>query len=133
IWRRLLRRHVRGPGRAQARIRLRAAARMTPLSISNGEARRLFLDRHALGPRAAHALDHEETLALVRKLGFVQLDSVNTVERAHHMILFSRAGGYRRETLHALHHERRALFEHWTHDASLIPIEFYPHWHHRFR
>lgn len=106
---------------------------MTPLDISNGKARRLFLDRHALGLRAAHALDREETLALVRKLGFVQLDSVNTVERAHHMILFSRAGGYRRQILHALHHEHRALFEHWTHDASLIPIEFYPHWHHRFR
>ena len=24
------------------------------------------------------------------------------------------------------------LFEHWTHDSSLIPMEFYPHWRHRF-
>ena len=49
------------------------------------------------------------------------------------MILFSRAVRYERGLLHALHHEHRTLFEHWTHDASLIPMEFYPHWHHRFR
>ncbi len=59
--------------------------------------------------------------------------SVNAVERAHHLILFSRAPGYRREHLASLHHDEPALFEHWTHDASLIPMEFYPHWRHRFR
>lgn len=106
---------------------------MTPLEISNSDARRLFLDAHALnlGPAGTH--DEQETLSLVRRLGFVQLDSINTVERAHHMILFSRAPGYRREQLHTLHHDHVSLFEHWTHDASLIPIEFYPHWRHRFR
>jgi uncharacterized protein YcaQ len=63
----------------------------------------------------------------------VQLDSINVVERAHHMILFSRAAGYARELLSILHHQHKALFEHWTHDTSLLPMEFYPHWHHRFR
>lgn len=106
---------------------------MTALDISNEDARRLFLHAHALGARPTQPLSHDETLALVRKLGFVQLDSVNAVERAHHMILFSRATGYERECLRTLHHDTRAIFEHWTHDASLIPVEFYPHWHHRFR
>ncbi|HEY4344352.1 MAG TPA: crosslink repair DNA glycosylase YcaQ family protein [Parvibaculum sp.] len=106
---------------------------MPGLHISNAEARRLFLDRHALSTRPDHASTHEDLLALIRKIGFVQLDSVNAVERAHHMILFSRRPGYRRELLHELHHDHAALFEHWTHDASLVPMEFYPHWHHRFR
>lgn len=106
---------------------------MTALHISNADARRLFLDRHALSTRPDHPLDETHVLELVRKLGFVQLDSVNAVERAHHMILFSRAAGYRRELLHTLHHDHVTLFEHWTHDASLVPMEFYPHWHHRFR
>lgn len=106
---------------------------MTALDISNDAARRLFLERHALGNRHDEALDHDDLRGLVQRIGFVQLDSVNTVERAHHMILFSRAAQYERELLHALHHDHRALFEHWTHDASLIPMEFYPHWHHRFR
>jgi hypothetical protein len=72
-------------------------------------------------------------LDLIRKLGFVQLDSINVLERAHHMILFSRASGYARELLATLHHEHRSLFEQFTHDASVLPMEFYPHWHHAFR
>lgn len=106
---------------------------MAALEISNRDARRLFLDHHALSLDPAEKHGDADTLALIRRLGFVQLDSINTVERAHHMILFSRAPGYRREQLSALHHDHVALFEHWTHDASLIPIEFYPHWRHRFR
>src|SRR6202035_689755 len=105
---------------------------MDKLVISNPDARRLFLHRHALGERSDKPLQANEVLALVRRLGFVQLDSINVVERAHHMILFTRASGYSRERLSGLHHQR-ALFEHWTHDTSLLPIEFYPHWHHRFR
>jgi len=106
---------------------------MHQLVVSNADARRLFLHRHALAERPAHRLTHGEVLLLVRQLGFVQLDSINVVERAHHMILFSRASGYARELLSTLHREQRSLFEHWTHDASLVPIEFYPYWHHRFR
>jgi hypothetical protein len=106
---------------------------MSALRIGNADARRLFLHHHAL--TGAHAANHdaETTLGLIRRLGFVQLDSVNTVERAHHMILFSRAPAYRHEHLTSLHHDRASLFEHWTHDASLVPMEFYPHWRHRFR
>src|ERR1700735_5252167 len=99
---------------------------MPPLAVSNADARRLFLHKHALGQRSAHRLAHDEVLSLVRGLGFVQLDSINVVERAHHMILFSRASGYARGLLAALHDEHRALFEQFTHDASLLPIEFYP-------
>src|SRR5579862_3697963 len=105
---------------------------MAKLVISNRNARRLFLHALALGKRSDHRLQREDVLSLVRLLGFVQLDSINTVERAHHMIFFSRASGYGRALLAGLHHEG-ALFEHWTHDTSLLPIEFYPHWHHRFR
>lgn len=101
--------------------------------IGNAAARALFLERHALTARHDDALNEADLHALIHKLGFVQLDSVNAVERAHHMILFSRGATYRREWLHTLHHKQRTLFEHWTHDASLIPMEFYPHWHHRFK
>lgn len=106
---------------------------MSRLIVSNADARRLFLHKHALDGRSAHRLTHTEVQDLVRRLGFVQLDSINVVERAHHMILFSRASGYARELLATLHHGHGALFEQFTHDASLLPIEFYPHWHHRFR
>ena len=40
-------------------------------------------------------LDKQDLLALIKQMGFVQVDSINTVERAHHMILFSRNQTYR--------------------------------------
>jgi uncharacterized protein len=70
--------------------------------------------------------------ALIHQLGFVQIDSIRTVERAHHMILFARNQSYKPEHLRQLLEEDRHLFEHWTHDASFIPTEFYPHWQERF-
>lgn len=74
----------------------------------------------------------DDLQALIHQLGFVQMDSIRTVERAHHMILFARNQNYRQEHLRQLLEEDRRLFEHWTHDAALIPTEFYPHWRHRF-
>lgn len=68
--------------------------------------------------------------SLIRRLGFVQLDSINVLERAHHLTLWSRMPGYAPEMLGQLL-ERRELFEHWTHDASYIPIDFYPYWRYR--
>ena len=69
---------------------------------------------------------------LVRRMGFVQLDSINYVERAHHLTLFSRLFDYRQEHLARLLEQDRSLFEHWTHDASAVPTEWFAHWKPRF-
>jgi uncharacterized protein YcaQ len=71
-------------------------------------------------------------LELIELLGYVQVDSINTIERAHHLILFARHPDYRQDQLaHLIEHER-ALFENWTHDAAVIPMRFYPYWKPRF-
>ena len=100
--------------------------------LRNADARRLFLHRHALSEVPAGKPDATEIMALIERLGFVQVDSINTVERAHHMILFARSPGYRPAQLRPLLEDSRELFEHWTHDASLIPTAFFPHWQLRF-
>lgn len=100
--------------------------------LANGPARRLFLDRHALIEPPTGPAKGADLLALIRRLGFVQVDSVTTVERAHHMILWSRRQSYRPENLSRLLERDRALFEHWTHDASIIPSEFFRWWRLRF-
>ncbi|MEM0943829.1 MAG: crosslink repair DNA glycosylase YcaQ family protein [Pseudomonadota bacterium] len=97
--------------------------------LANETARRLFLDRHGLGAGA----DRAGLLALIEGLGFVQVDSISTVARAHHMILAARSRTYRPKHLARLLERDRSLFEHWTHDASVIPTRFYPHWRLRFR
>ncbi|KAA3519834.1 winged helix-turn-helix domain-containing protein [Agrobacterium vitis] len=103
------------------------------IGIDNRTARRIFLERQGLSRPPGRALSRQGLLALITDLGFVQVDSIGTVERAHHQILFSRHQTYRREDLTALLEQDRLLFEHWTHDASILPSAFFPYWKHRFR
>lgn len=69
---------------------------------------------------------------LIDRLGFVQLDSINIVDRAHHLTLAARLEAYHPNHLTRLLERRRSLFEHWTHDTSAIPTAFFPHWKPRF-
>ena len=103
-----------------------------PRVIDNKTARRLFLERQGLSFPPHRKLDDAGLLSLIEHLGFVQVDSIQTVERAHHMILFARNQTYRHKQLSRLIERERALFENWTHDASIIPSRFFPHWKLRF-
>ena len=105
---------------------------MPVFRISNRNARRLFMARQGLCAQPRANLTDAGLCELIRSLGFVQVDSINTVARAHHMILFARNQTYKSRQLTRLLEKDRALFEHWTHDASVIPVEFYPYWQFRF-
>jgi uncharacterized protein len=100
--------------------------------LDNLAARRLFLDTHALLDRPAGRGRGDDLATLVHRLGFVQVDSVNTLARAHDLILWSRRPAYRPEALRHLNDSARATFEHWTHDAAVIPAEFFPYWRLKF-
>ena len=102
------------------------------MHLPNALARRLFLHRHALADAPTGAASGAALADLIRRIGFVQVDSINTVERAHHMILFSRRQAYKPEALKPILDKDRAVWEHWTHDASILPIETFPYWKHRF-
>ena len=100
--------------------------------LDNQTARRLVLHLQGL-TRAPHLALGETGLAeLIHQLGFVQIDSIRWMERAHHMILFSRSQTYRTQHLTRLHEKEQGVFENWTHDASLIPCEFWKYWRHKF-
>jgi uncharacterized protein YcaQ len=103
-----------------------------PPLISNQAARRILLASLGLAEDPRRRLDGPGLLRMVERLGFVQVDSISTVERAHHHILFSRSQAYRQPQLARLIEREAALFENWTHDASIIPSRFYPFWRHRF-
>ena len=88
---------------------------------------------HGLSEAPSGPAKGADLQTLIDRLGFVQIDSINTVERAHHMILFARRQSYRPDNLAPLLEKHRSLFEHWTHDASLIPTAYFGHWQHRFQ
>lgn len=100
--------------------------------LSNADARAIFLDRHALAEAPTGPASGAALAALIDRIGFVQVDSINTVARAHQMILFARRQTYRPAALERLLHRDRAVWEHWTHDASILPVGLFPHWRHRF-
>ncbi|OJT96395.1 MAG: hypothetical protein BGN83_21925 [Rhizobium sp. 63-7] len=100
--------------------------------LSNREARRIFMARQGLCQPPNRSMDKAGLLSLIADLGFVQVDSIQTVERAHHLILFARNQTYRRQHLTELLETDGDLFEHWTHDASIIPSAFFRYWKHRF-
>jgi hypothetical protein len=100
--------------------------------LDNQRARRLFLDLHRLlrpssGPGTGRDLD-----GVLDDLGYVQVDSVKTLARAHDLILWSRRNRYRPPALERLVAHHRTAFEHWTHDAAVIPTHFYPMWRLKF-
>jgi uncharacterized protein len=102
------------------------------MHLTNPIARHLFLQHHALTEPRHGIATGAELAALIDRIGFVQVDSITTVERAHHMILWARRHTYRPPALKALLEQHRAVFEHWTHDASIVPVALFPQWKHRF-
>jgi uncharacterized protein len=103
-----------------------------PVRITAEQARRLALALQGLADPPRRKLTADGLLALIERIGFVQVDSVNAVARAHHMILFARNQTYRPALLQRLLEREARLFENWTHDAAIIPTRFYPYWQVRF-
>ncbi len=101
-------------------------------TVNASTARRLFLGAQGLLDDPTRRATLAVTRRLVHTLGYVQVDSINVIERAHHLILASRLDGYEPRMLHRLLEKNRTVFEHWTHDASVIPSEWFGHWRIRF-
>jgi uncharacterized protein YcaQ len=107
-------------------------ARSSAPTVPAATARRLLLGAQGLldDPRRRPTAD--ALYEIIERLGFVQIDSINVVERAHHLTLAARLQSYQPKLLERLLERDRRLFEHWTHDASAIPTRWYPYWHARF-
>ncbi|MBL4838798.1 MAG: YcaQ family DNA glycosylase [Kordiimonadaceae bacterium] len=100
------------------------------LTLDNHTMRRLWLDTNGLLSTPSGPLD---VVAIIKKMGFVQLDTIQNVSRAHHHILWSRHPEYREPILDELLSAKEHIFEHFTHDASILPMDMYPMWQRRFK
>lgn len=109
-------------------------------TIPNRAFRRALLSLNGLSPpgendplpRPATETEPAWVDGVIGRLGFLQVDSVSAVERAQHVILFSRNRRYRRHWLADRLENARSLFENWTHDAAILPSSSYPYWRHYF-
>jgi uncharacterized protein len=88
----------------------------------------LFLERqHLARPRAAR-LTPQRLCRFVEDVGGLQMDSINVLDRAHYLTVWSRFGPYDRAHFDRLVYRRRLLFEYWAHAACLVPTTALPWW-----
>jgi uncharacterized protein len=88
----------------------------------------LFLERQHLARPRARALTPRRLGRFVEDVGGLQLDSINVLDRAHYLTVWSRFGPYDRARLDRLVYGRRLLFEYWAHAACLVPTSALPWW-----
>jgi len=92
-----------------------------PVFLKKIKARQLWLRAQKLDIEAPFGNTPHATLAAVKHLGYVQIDTIHVIERCHHHILFSRIPGYRREHLHQAQSLDKAVFEYWGHALAYMP------------
>jgi len=88
-------------------------------------ARRILLESQGLLTPRARWTGKSGALAAIEHLGYVQIDTIHIVERAHHHILFNRVEGYSPAHLRELQETDRRIFEYWTHALSYVPVRDY--------
>ncbi len=94
-----------------------------PLFLARTAARRVWLHAQRLDTRAPFGTGPEATRAAVEHLGYVQIDTINVIERCHHHILWTRIPDYRRDHLQQAQTTDKTVFEYWTHALSYVPVK----------
>jgi uncharacterized protein len=89
--------------------------------LSRAEASRIWLRAQRLDTPAPFGEGPQATAAAVEHLGYVQIDTINVIERSHHHILWTRIPEYRRDDLRQAQSLDRSVFEYWTHALSYVP------------
>ena len=84
----------------------------------------LALSQQGLGAQSAFGSGLDGTLRAIAHLGYVQIDTLSVIERAHHHVLWSRVPGYAPEHLNQLCAQGQ-IFEYWFHAAAYLPMRDY--------
>jgi len=93
----------------------------SPYPLSQQDARRIWLRAQRLDSAAPFGAGSQAVADAVAHLGYVQIDTINVIERCHHHILFSRIPDYRRADLRQAQSVDKSVFEYWTHALSYVP------------
>jgi uncharacterized protein YcaQ len=96
---------------------------VTSRPLTKTEARRIWLRAQRLDSSAPFGEGPQATAAAVSHLGYVQIDTINVIERCHHHILWNRIPEYRRADLRQAQSVDKSVFEYWTHALSYVPAQ----------
>ena len=103
------------------------------IDLSRKHAVRLSLDSQMLLNTPEFPQGREGVALTIEKLGYIQIDTISVVHRAHHHTIWTRFPDYDPEMLHTLQAEDRRIFEFWGHAASYLPMKDYRYYLPRMR
>ena len=89
-----------------------------------GRLRRIALNAQGLLYKAPFGLGLSGARKAIEHIGYVQIDTISVVQRAHHHVLHSRVPNYHPDMLNKMLKERH-IFEYWSHAASFLPMRDY--------
>src|SRR4051812_34750237 len=92
-------------------------------SLSKAQARHIWLRAQRLDTAAPFGGGPEAVASAVEHLGYVQIDTISVIERAHHHILWTRIPAYQRADLRQAQSADKSIFEYWTHALSYVPTK----------
>lgn len=101
----------------------RRRATPAPVDLSQARARAIWIAAQRLDELAPFGAGREAVRRAVAHLGYVQIDTINVIERCHHHILYSRIPAYSRADLGAAQSDAKTVFEYWTHALSYVPVD----------
>ena len=90
------------------------------MKLSRQDVARILIDRTGLGSPLGRG--SAGALETIKHLGYVQIDTIAVVERAHHHILWNRVEDYQPSHLKRLQENDRTVFEYWTHALAYVPV-----------
>jgi uncharacterized protein YcaQ len=94
-----------------------------PHPLTKTEARQIWLRAQRLDSSTPFGDGPQATAAAVEHLGYVQIDTINVIERSHHHILWTRIPNYQRADLRQAQSVDKTIFEYWTHALSYVPAK----------
>lgn len=94
---------------------------MKTLALSPTEARQLVLNSQLLNTSIANLDALAATQKIIEHLGYIQIDTISVIERAHHHTLWTRNAAYQAQHLDQLL-EQKQIFEYWSHAAAYLPM-----------
>lgn len=103
------------------------------MKVSLVQARQAAINSQLLSNKNNLAKGKEGVYQVIDKLGYIQIDTISVIERAHHHTLWTRCPDYKPEFLDKLQAKDKKIFEYWGHAASYLPLSDYRYYLNRMR
>lgn len=103
------------------------------IKLTQNKAKDIWIKAQKLDERNPFGSGAEAVKKAVKHLGYVQIDTINVIERCHHHILYNRIHHYKKSDLHRAQTIDKTVFEYWTHALAYVSADDYRYFIHQMK